>query len=56
MWGVYPTGRWMPHELVRDVYALSLPVTEPDAVRIVVYKTTGAGFENLAEQTIEIRK
>ena len=56
VWGVYPTNRWRPGELVRDVYALSLPrnVT-PEAVQIVVYKATDTGFENLGEQTIVIR-
>jgi hypothetical protein len=53
VWGVYPTSRWRPGEVVRDVYALSLPDgLTPEAVQIVVYKTTNAGFENLAEGTI----
>ncbi len=51
VWGVYPTGRWQPGEIVRDVYALSLP-TPPEAVQIVVYRTTEGGFENLAEEVI----
>lgn len=55
VWGFYPTSRWRPAELVRDVYALSLPgAVTPDAVQIVVYRTTTTGFENLAEATIEI--
>ncbi len=55
VWGVYPTSRWRPGELVRDVYALRLPddIT-PDAVQIVVYRATAAGFENLAAQTIRL--
>ena len=57
VWGFYPTSRWRPAELVRDVYALSLPVSvTPDAVQIVVYRTTTSGFENLAEATIQILK
>lgn len=55
VWGLYPTSRWRPNELVRDVYALTLPAgVMPDAVRIVVYQTTAAGFENLGEQTINL--
>ncbi len=57
VWGFYPTSRWRPAELVRDVYALSLPFPiTPDAVQVVVYKTTATGFENLAEATIQILK
>jgi hypothetical protein len=57
VWGFYPTSRWRPAELVRDVYALALPAAvTPDAVQIVVYRTGATGFENLAEATIEIFK
>lgn len=53
VWGAYPTSRWRPGELVRDVYALSLPEgVSPEAVQIVVYRATESGFENLAERTI----
>ena len=56
VWGVYPTSRWRSGELVRDVYALSLPpATSPEAIRVVVYRATESGFENLAEQTLVIR-
>ncbi|GIK39682.1 MAG: hypothetical protein BroJett011_35150 [Chloroflexota bacterium] len=56
VWGVYPTSRWRPGEVVRDVYALSLPEDlTPEAIQIVVYKTTDTGFENLAEGTIVMR-
>ncbi len=56
VWGIYPTSRWQPGELVRDVYALTLPEgVIPEAVHIVVYKATDTGFENLAEQTIGTR-
>ncbi len=56
VWGVYPTSRWRPGEVVRDVYALTLPEgLTPEAVQIVVYKTTNTGFENLAEGTIVTR-
>jgi hypothetical protein len=55
VWGIYPTSRWTPREIVRDVYALSLPDSAiPDAVQIVVYKTTDTGFENLGEATFQI--
>lgn len=53
VWGAYPTSHWRAGELVRDVYALSLPEgVAPDAAQIVVYRATETGFENLAEQTI----
>ena len=56
VWGFYPTSRWGPGIIVRDVYALSLPVgVNPDNVQIVVYKATSTGFKNLAEQTIVTR-
>jgi len=55
VWGVYPTGRWQPGEIVRDVYALPLPAgVVPDQVQIVIYRATDTGFENLADQTIRI--
>jgi hypothetical protein len=57
VWGIYPTTRWQPNELVRDVYALALPAgVIPDAIRIVVYKSTRTGFENLGEHTISLIK
>jgi hypothetical protein len=53
VWGVYPTSHWQPGEIVRDVYALSLPPdVTPEAIQIVIYKSSGPNFENLAEQTI----
>lgn len=56
VWNVYPTSRWRPGEIVRDVYALTLPEgISPEAVQIVVYKTIGTGFENVAERTIVTR-
>lgn len=55
VWGFYPTSRWPPGEMVRDVYALSLPAGHsPDAVQVVVYQATEAGLKNLAEQIIEL--
>jgi hypothetical protein len=57
VWGLYPTTRWQPGELVRDVYALTLPPgTQPDAVQIVVYRGTDSGFENLAQATVSISR
>lgn len=53
VWGVYPTSRWTPGEIVRDVYALPLPAL-PDAAQIVVYKAAGSGFENIGQQTITL--
>ena len=55
VWGVYPTSQWPVGIIVRDVYALPLPVeVEPDAVQIVIYRATDGGFENLAEQIIPL--
>jgi hypothetical protein len=56
VWGVYPTSHWRPGEVVRDVYALGLPEDqEPEAVQVVVYRTNGAEFENIAVQTFAFR-
>ncbi len=56
VWNLYPTHRWRPGEIVRDVYALSLPPeVAPEAIQVVVYKTTESGFENVAEQMIVTR-
>ncbi len=53
VWGIYPTNRWQPGEMVQDVYALSLPAgVNPETVQIVVYKASDQGFENIGEQTI----
>lgn len=55
VWGFYPTSRWLPGEIVRDVYALSLPAgLIPDGFQVVVYQTTETGLKNLAEQVIEV--
>ncbi len=55
VWGVYPTSKWRPGEIVRDVYALELPSGIcPDAVQVVIYHATTEGFENLGEQTISL--
>jgi hypothetical protein len=56
VWGYYPTDQWFPGEIVRDVYALELLAgIEPDAMQIVVYKTTVAGFENLGDTIVTFR-
>ncbi len=56
VWNIYPTSRWQPGEIVRDVYGLALPAgVEPDAVQIVVYRSTEAGFENLGEVILPLR-
>ncbi len=55
VWGTYPTTRWPAGEVVRDVYALTIPdgIT-PNAVQIVIYKSTTDGFENLGDHMITI--
>ncbi|MFN8458682.1 MAG: DUF2723 domain-containing protein [Anaerolineae bacterium] len=56
VWGLYPTSRWRPGELVRDVYALRLPEgATVETVQIVVYKTTADGFENVGEQILAVK-
>jgi hypothetical protein len=53
VWGLYPTSRWRQGEIIRDLYALSLPEgIIPEAFQVVVYRTTENGFENLGEQVI----
>ncbi len=55
VWGSYPTSRWLPGTLIRDVYALALPAgSQPQAVQVVVYHATAAGFENLADVTFPL--
>ena len=55
VWGYYPTSRWNPGEIVRDVYALSLPdQVHPEAMQVVVYQTTADGFENLGDAIIPL--
>jgi hypothetical protein len=46
--GAYPTSRWSPGEVVGDAYTFALPPgVEPDAARVIVYRRTPGGFENL---------
>jgi hypothetical protein len=53
VWGAYPTRRWQPGEIVRDVYALRLSEgAMPETMQVVVYWTVGDGFENLADYVI----
>ena len=54
VWGFYPTTRWLPGEVVRDDYALSLPAGAiPVEAKIVVYRPlSDGGFDNLAEFTL----
>ncbi len=55
VWGTYPTSRWQPYEIVRDIYALTLPQgITPDATQIVIYKSTADGFENLGEHILNL--
>lgn len=55
VWNSYPTSRWSPGEIVRDDYILYLPEeVVPDAVQIVVYHSTSAGFENLGEVQLDL--
>ena len=48
VWGYYPMSRWMPEEVVRDDYLVSVPPgLEYDGAAIVVYQITEDGFEDL---------
>lgn len=50
VWGQYPTGRWMPGEVVRDEYLLDWAEAWPyDGLAVVLYRREGAGFVNLGE-------
>jgi hypothetical protein len=54
--GVYATSHWRPGEVVRDFYALGLPEDqEPEAVQVVVLRTNGAEFENIAVISFSFR-
>ncbi len=55
VWNSYPTSRWSPGEIVRDDYVLYLPEeVVPDAIQIVVYRSTSAGFENLGDVQLDL--
>ena len=55
VWNSYPTSRWLPGEIVRDDYVLSLPDSlVPDTAQIVVYRSTETGFENLGEGQLDL--
>lgn len=60
VWNAYPTSRWLPGEVVRDDYVLSLPNQTPvDAVQIVVYRpvtneSREGPFEVLGEAVIAV--
>jgi hypothetical protein len=55
VWGHYPTNRWEAGGIVRDIYAVVLPPdTLPTAVQVIVYQSTDAGFENLADQIVSL--
>ncbi len=47
--GTYPTHRWVPGEIVMDVYSLTVPEGQaPDSLTVIVYRKLADGqFENL---------
>ena len=54
--GFYPTTRWSAGEVVRDDYALSLAALGvADHLRVIVYRTTASGFEDLAGFDLALR-
>ncbi len=53
--GFYAMTRWAPGEVVRDEYALPSQVARhADQVRVLVYRATPSGFENLAEVNLPL--
>ncbi len=55
VWGAYPMSRWQDGEVVRDDYVLILsPGQRYDGAVIVVYRTVGDRFENLAVVPLDL--
>lgn len=56
VWGQYPTGRWLPGEVVRDDYLLDWAEAWPyDGLVVLLYRREGAGFANLGEAYLPLR-
>ncbi|MFQ6000391.1 MAG: protein O-mannosyl-transferase family [Anaerolineae bacterium] len=53
VWGLYPTSRWLPGEVVRDDYLMP---NQPayDGLMVLVYLHTDEGFENLGTFTFAL--
>ncbi len=49
VFGAYPTGRWLPGEVILDVYPFTLPAgARPDGLTVILYRRTAEdGFVNL---------
>jgi len=57
VWGYYPTSHWAQDEIVRDVYALTVPEDiKPDAMQVLVYRVTETGFENLGDAIVPLKQ
>ena len=55
VWGYYPMSRWMPGEVVRDDYLVSVPPgVGYDGAVVVVYKVTEDGFEDLGTVALNL--
>jgi len=53
VWGACPTSRWVPGELVRDDFLLSLPPSSAvDGMQIIVYHWKEGRVENLGEPAL----
>ncbi|MFQ5612196.1 MAG: protein O-mannosyl-transferase family [Anaerolineae bacterium] len=58
VWGIYPTSRWRPGEVVRDVYGLKIPpdlAPQVTAVQVVLYRSVTGDFENVGEVTVQLQ-
>jgi hypothetical protein len=55
VWGVYPTSRWQPGEVVVDAYVVTIPSGQSyDGAMVVMYRALPDGkFDNLGEVRIE---
>ena len=55
VWGYYPMSRWMPGEVVRDDYLVSVPPgVGYDGAVVVVYRVTEDGFEDLGTASLNL--
>jgi len=53
--GFYPMSKWVPGEIVRDDYVISLPLDQAyNGAQTVVYRPAGTGFENLGVADITL--
>jgi len=55
VWGLYPTSRWSPGEVVTDAYQFFLaPKVELDGLTVLVYQAVEGGFEDVGWVSIAL--